>query len=194
MDGLVTFLEMVGVREVGIHWIAREVTGEAGERPDFVVRDGAGEECCIVEAKFWAGLTDNQPLMYLRRLAGREGTAVAFVCRPSRIDALWAELRVRCSQGNVGLAETHIRGGRAALTTLGPLLAVLSWEVLLTHLLQEAERQQDESAATDLRQVVGLADASTERHSHPSTPKTSAQTSPSGCSGTSRPSRTCTAA
>jgi len=158
MDGLVTFLDMLGVRDLGTPWIAREATGAAGERPDFVVRDGGGDERCIVEAKFWAGLTDNQPLTYLRRLAGSEGTAVAFVCPPSRVDALWAELRVRCREEGVISTETPIRDGRAATTSLGPLLAVLPWQVLTSHLLHEAERQQDDSAATDLRQIVGLAE------------------------------------
>ncbi len=157
MDGLVAFLAIVGVREMGIPWVDREVTGEGGERPDFVVRDGQGQERCVVEAKFWAGLTENQPLAYLRRLSGTQGTAVAFVCPPSRVDALWAELRLRCSEEGVVLTESPLREGRSATTSLGPLLAVLPWQVLLSHLLQEAERQHDDSAATDLRQVFGLA-------------------------------------
>lgn len=158
MDGLVTFLAGVGVRDVGTPWVDREVAGEAGERPDFVVRDGDGHERCIVEAKFWAGLTDNQPIAYIRRMVAAPGTAVVFVCPPSRVDALWAELRLRCTQEGVVLTEAQLREGRAAATSLGPLLAVLPWQVLLTHLLQEAERQQDDAAATDLRQVVGLAE------------------------------------
>ncbi|WJI08808.1 hypothetical protein FGU46_01220 [Methanobacterium sp. CWC-01] len=36
--------------------------------PDLVGLDPDFDQTCIIESKFWAGLTDNQPVTYLRRL------------------------------------------------------------------------------------------------------------------------------
>ena len=45
-----------------------QVTGDDGARPDLVVFGRGGKERVIVEAKFWAELTENQPGTYLARL------------------------------------------------------------------------------------------------------------------------------
>lgn len=51
-----------GADDVGEIVSARtEVTGEENERVDLVGFDADGDERVLVEAKFWAGLTDNQP-------------------------------------------------------------------------------------------------------------------------------------
>ena len=51
-----------GANDVGEIVSARtEVTGEENERVDLVGFDADGDERVLVEAKFWAGLTDNQP-------------------------------------------------------------------------------------------------------------------------------------
>ena len=47
-------------------------------RPDLVGLDRTmGKECVLIEAKFWAGLTDRQPKAYLDRLD--PGKALLFV-------------------------------------------------------------------------------------------------------------------
>ena len=45
-----------------------QVTGDDATRPDLVGKDQAGREVLLIEAKFWAGLTENQPVSYLERL------------------------------------------------------------------------------------------------------------------------------
>ena len=52
-----------------------EVIGEEGERPDLVCSDHRGRERLLIEAKFWAGLTANQPVTYLRRLQEPQASA-----------------------------------------------------------------------------------------------------------------------
>ena len=44
---------------------ATQVSGEEGDRPDLVVWDRGRAERVLIEAKFWAGLTENQPNAYL---------------------------------------------------------------------------------------------------------------------------------
>ena len=45
-----------------------QVRGKDATRPDLVGKDRSGREVVLIEAKFWAGLTDMQPISYLDRL------------------------------------------------------------------------------------------------------------------------------
>ena len=46
-----------------------QVASADGTRPDLAGFDTQGTEVVFVEAKFWAGMTDQQPVGYLRRLS-----------------------------------------------------------------------------------------------------------------------------
>ena len=71
-EGLVSLLQSGGAEVEGLSRIRTEVTGDKGERPDLVGWDENGDERLLIEAKFWAGLTDNQPNGYLKRLRRAE--------------------------------------------------------------------------------------------------------------------------
>lgn len=47
---------------------ATQSSGEDLARPDLVGRSSTGAEPLLIEVKFWAGLTENQPVAYLARL------------------------------------------------------------------------------------------------------------------------------
>src|SRR5262249_49788258 len=65
-----------------------------GAIPDLVGWDAAGAQGVIVEAKFWAGLTGQQPNGYLARLPA--GGLLVFVAPALRFESLWPELLARC--------------------------------------------------------------------------------------------------
>ena len=76
-----------------------QIVGENNERPDLIGMDTKRDEVLIVEAKFWAYLTDNQPVEYLKRLQGSnyKGPKVkTFICPDQRISSLKSELKRRC--------------------------------------------------------------------------------------------------
>src|SRR4051794_22579581 len=50
-----------------------QASSEDGAIPDLVGRDAAGAEAAVVEAKFWAGLTERQPNAYIDRLPESSG-------------------------------------------------------------------------------------------------------------------------
>ena len=52
--------------------------GENLERPDISGIDKDGKEVVLLEAKFWAALTNNQPVGYLNRLG--DNTVLLFIC------------------------------------------------------------------------------------------------------------------
>lgn len=66
--------------------------GENLERPDIAGVDTNGKEKILCEAKFYAGLTDNQPNAYLDRLKKNKAYGLVFICPTARKVSLWNAL------------------------------------------------------------------------------------------------------
>jgi len=114
----------------------------------------------FVENKFWAGLTDNQPVSYLRQLAACPQPTVLLVVGPAaRTHTLWRELTRRLLHAGISVSELDAAAGiaRSARTQLGPILALTSWTNVLSAL--EHETVDDPIARGDLIQLRGLCDA-----------------------------------
>ena len=88
-------------RDVDIGEIKRVDTQNQGKQgggiPDLVTYDESGAERLLLEAKFWAGLTSNQPVTYLQRLPKDKPSVLLLVAPPVRLEELWQELRGRVS-------------------------------------------------------------------------------------------------
>lgn len=63
-----SFVLSHGVDTGSIAGVKTEVTGDKGDIPDLACWDHDGRERLLIENKFWAGLTSNQPVTYLERL------------------------------------------------------------------------------------------------------------------------------
>jgi len=73
---------------------ATQLSGEEGARPDLVVWGQDRAERVLIEAKFWAGLTENQPNTYLARLPRDEHPAILlFIAPESRLETLWPDTK-----------------------------------------------------------------------------------------------------
>jgi len=123
------------LREVGcsvpdeLRWV-NQVGGEDGARPDLVGLDGAGKQVVLMEAKFWAGLTDKQPLAYLDRLPA--GGALVFVGPEGRSTLLWAELRTRVVGAGRAVSEHAVSSHGANVGVVdGKSMVLVSWRALL---------------------------------------------------------------
>ncbi len=100
----------VGGATVGpIARVRTQATGEEGERPDLVGFDQRGRECVLMEAKFWAGLTANQPLAYLTRLSEKSPSALLFIAPAARIESLWAELCRQVSESTLDITLERLQ-------------------------------------------------------------------------------------
>ncbi len=128
-----------------------QVSGEGGERPDLVALID-GREQVLFEAKFWAGLTDNQPVAYLSRVRRAGGSALVFIVPERRLEILWIELgrRIRESGGTLGERHTPMTGLIAADTDSARLGAV-TWQVLLSRI----ERALSASGERELIESLG---------------------------------------
>ncbi len=137
-------------------------TGEKGARPDLAGFDESGLDHVLIEAKFAAGLTPNQPVTYLKRLQrlpdGRP-TVLLFVSPAARVESLWAELRRRASESGIALESFRKAEGvwRAAVVGGGTRLMLTSWKVLLDRMSVRVEAADDSQAGADIRQLRGLA-------------------------------------
>ena len=154
--------DQVRAAGIGVSPIAKVVTqtiGVDGERPDLACYDDQDNECLLVEAKFWARLTDNQPGGYLDRLRGGPPSALVFVAPAARLGSLWSELQQRLSDQGVNLDEPkrNVDWMSAAIRRRNQQLMVISWANLLDGMTQRAENAGDIAASTDIDQLRGLA-------------------------------------
>ena len=99
---------------------ATQVGGVDGAIPDLVGTDEAGRPILIAEAKFWAGLTDNQPLAYLRRLPPDADTLLLILAPALRFATLWPELARRCRGAGIPFGAAESGGAEWLSATVGP--------------------------------------------------------------------------
>ena len=67
--------------------------GHEDARPDLTIYDGCGRVRIFIENKFWAGLTDAQPVSYLKGLPSDPLSALVFVVPEQRVATVWDELK-----------------------------------------------------------------------------------------------------
>ena len=94
-EALEETLRLGGAQVCSIARVQTQVTGEKGERPDLIGFDDIWVKQVLIEAKFWAPLTKNQPNQYLKQLLGdrQDGpAALLFVAPKARLESLWPEL------------------------------------------------------------------------------------------------------
>ena len=159
-EALRAFLQAYRLDIGRISAVETEKTGDERERPDLACSDHAGNEHLLIEAKFWAGLTDNQPVTYLKRLEDDRPSALLVVAPFLRFEELWSELTRR-------VAETDdiewTNGGRDAevrwaSTGEHRLLMLASWRLLLSSLATRTNAAGDIRTTNDIHQLQGLAD------------------------------------
>ena len=136
-----------------------QAVGEDNAIPDLVGKDSESREVLLVEAKFWAGLTGNQPVTYLRRLPGEADGLLLFVAPARRFDTLWAELLQRCRNEDFAVEQSQndIAGElRAIEVGTRHTLALTSWRAILAYMLRALETEGERQTASDVQQLQGL--------------------------------------
>ena len=123
-------------------------------RPDIVGSIG-GEAHLIVEGKFWAPLTDNQPCRYLDRLTA-DG-CLLFVAPARRRELLWGELLARCEQEGLRPREVS-RSSDSIVCIVGESrrLGITSWASFLAGVGAELDRRGEAEIRSDLDQLLSL--------------------------------------
>lgn len=141
-----------------LHWRTQADRGD-NVFPDVegVALDGTAP--ALIEAKFWAGLTESQPLGYLKRFAATRPGILAFVAPAKRFQTLWPEILGRCdAAGLVGDEKTTERASEFWHLTLksGHQLALLSWRAVLDEIQSGLTQAGELRHANDLEQIRDL--------------------------------------
>ena len=126
-------------------------------RPDMWGLDETGSAHVFVENKFWAGLTDNQPVSYIEKLAERPHSSLLLAVVPARRErAVWRELTKRLAESGISadVSPATLGSNFVVKTGSGPIMALTTWTTLLAFL--EAEAAQDPSARNDIAQMRAL--------------------------------------
>lgn len=157
-DAICSYLRDIVALEPNLHY-RTQVIGEEGDVPDLIGTDEESNERLIVESKFWAGLTSNQPVTYLSRLSSDRDSLLLFVAPFRRFPTLWPELLRRCQAAGLSLKELDL--GNEALVAASleshQFMALASWKGLLEFLCREASSVGDTASTSDLSQLRGLA-------------------------------------
>lgn len=128
-------------------------------RPDMVGRDDDNPRV-FIENKFWAGLTENQPIAYLKYLAqAQETCALLMIVPDAREQSVWRELCRRLETDKLSYVKIAPPAGlsEACKTEIGPFLALTSWRKVLAAL--EVEMSDDPDAKNDLNQLRSLCES-----------------------------------
>ena len=156
-NGLHDVLRSGGVGVGDISRVVTQSTGEEGERPDLTCYSG-DDVRVLIEAKFWAGLTENQPVTYLKSLPVDKPSALLFVAPEARFVPLWAELRRRIEDEHAESITWEQSDSpsvvRTARTGGERMLVMTSWATLLNSM---AVHVGDGAVRNDIQQLTGLA-------------------------------------
>ena len=130
-----------------------QVIGDNKERPDIAGIDNDGKEVFLCEAKFYAGLTSNQPNAYIDRLISDEkGKALIFICPEARRVSLWNKVEELCKTRK----DCHIDSvSDYCLKVDGISLSLITWGEIIEALKSVASASVD-LAIPDIKQLEGL--------------------------------------
>ena len=159
-DIATAFVDVVGRTGIAT-FTPRRITAEEKHGhhfPDLTIRDGDGVVRILVENKFWAGLTDAQPVAYLKALPDDISSALVFIVPHQRVHGLWSELKDRCRRNAVELGSESSRNSMIWVSDGDRSLAITSWKHILGKLEQAAVDGGHSALQQDIVQLRGLTD------------------------------------
>jgi hypothetical protein len=150
-EALLAFLTQAGIHIEGPLTFRTQAVGTSGDRPDLVAIDAKSNEALLIEVKFWAGLTENQPGAYLKR-----GTLLV-VCPAQRVNFLWSELGRLCAADGHPLTNPRLalRDTWIAEVETQKWLAITSWRELLSEIGSRLDRRTLNGSSLELSKSPG---------------------------------------
>jgi hypothetical protein len=125
--------------------------------PDMKCLDDDGNIRVVVENKFWAGLTENQPVTYIHELPIGITAIVLFVVPEARIPFIWDEIGARCRNALIPVDDVQkLTSLTSADIGNGHYIGVTSWRVLLDALSMAATSAGRIECGNDIAQLQGL--------------------------------------
>lgn len=132
-----------------LHYTCQDTDSKHG-RPDIAgYKEGLLRFLC--EAKFYAGLTDNQPVSYLKRLIAEGGGGLVFICPENRIVSLWDKVSRIAEENDFNGLEVN----DYCMEYDGVRMSIVAWQELLAA-LQVFAAEHDPERLGDIKQLQGF--------------------------------------
>ena len=125
-------------------------------RPDLTGRDDQSRNVVLIEAKFWAGLTDNQPSTYIAMLADDVPSTLCFLIPQERMTSLWPEVCSRASDTGFSVSMEHDGEYKSARLAGNKHLLMTTWTTVLTAIETAATASGETLTLSDVSQLRGL--------------------------------------
>lgn len=137
--------------------------GEQQERPDISGLDKQGAEVLILEAKFWAALTENQPITYLNRLGS--GSVLMFVCPTLRVRPVYNELLMRLRKAEINFVSDD--NAHSLTLDHDKKLIVKTWQEILGIIRLHLVQDNEQVLLSDIDQLIGFCETIDNNSFHP---------------------------
>ncbi len=143
-------------------------------RLDLVGYDSEKNRRLLIEAKFWASLSDGQVSEYVTLLEGKEPGVLLFLCPHRREESLWRDVKKQLDVASLEYETVPRHNGLPCLqlTSLGKRVALVSWRSLLDEM---ASRADNDAVLSDIRQLRGLTETLNDQGFAPLTPDLDAE-------------------
>jgi len=145
----------LSARTISLERFETQTSNDDQSRPDLIGFDTDGIKEAVIEVKFWAGLTEAQPVAYLASM--QHSGILLFVAPAARLQSLWGELTRRVDENNL-LRAPLTAGGTLACSVGGHVMAAISWRDLLSALHAAVDVAGEVQASTDIGQLMALCD------------------------------------
>lgn len=140
--------------------VQTQVVEEDGERPDLACLDDDAKRRVLMEVKFDAMLTENQPVKYLRNLPKDRQSALLVVAPKRRLEWLWPEmLQLVRAESDLTVGEERKTGSIiSAAVGENRTLMLVSWDFLLQWLESHVKSHGDAGTLRSIAELQGVVD------------------------------------
>ena len=132
-----------------------------GAVPDLACLDNDDNLVALIESKFWAPLTRNQPVTYWEGLPDDRPSVLLFLAPEPRVDqgGLWDELVERLRNECHELEPAKRKGSliTAPAKAGQRRLMLTTWQLLLDRIAQRVKDDDDTQACFEIEELQGLA-------------------------------------
>lgn len=132
----------------GLHYNC-QASGKQKERPNISGVNNTGKEVVLCEAKFYSGLTENQPLTYLERLRAEGGVGLVYICPARRRRILWNKLVELCQKKAPVIIDEY------CVAVDGVRMSIVTWSEVI-EMLRLAASAMAVEALSDIDQLDGF--------------------------------------
>ena len=153
-NSILKYLRTEAEIEVEIERFYSQEKGENNERPDIIGKNREGQERLIIETKFWASLTMNQPNTYLSRLKNIQ-SVLLFICPASRVGSLYIELKNRIP---MEFTPQYLDRHNCIKFPQEKCIIVRSWKDILENIKKSLLTFDEKIILSDLDQLIGYCD------------------------------------